>query len=73
MSSDIQKGKHNASLFSLNESAAQAFSQIAEYLQLKGENPFKIKAYIKASRVLRDLEEDLDEISRRGDGNWKKL
>ena len=67
MSSDIQKGKHNASLFSLNESAAQAFSQIAEYLQLKGENPFKIKAYIKASRVLRDLEEDLDEISRRGE------
>ena len=67
MSSDSQKGKHSASLFSLNESAAQAFSQIAEYLELRGENPFKIKAYVKASRVLRDLEEDLDVISGRGE------
>jgi DNA polymerase (family X) len=67
MSSKDQKGKHDASLFSLNESAAQAFSQIAQYLELKGVNPFKIKAYVKASRVLRDLEEDLDSISRRGE------
>lgn len=56
-----------SSLFSLNESAAQAFSEIGDYLQLKGENPFKIKAYVKASRVLRELEEDLDVISSRGE------
>lgn len=64
--SEPGKGKSSASLFSLNESAALAFAEIAEYLELKGENPFKIKAYVKASRVLRDLEEDLDEISERG-------
>ena len=67
MSSKDQKGKHDASLFSLNESAAQAFSQIAQYMELKGVNPFKIKAYIKALRVLRDLEEDLDVISNRNE------
>lgn len=67
MSSENQKGKQSASLFSLNESASEAFSQIAQYLELQGENPFKIKAYVKASRVLRDLEEDLDAISKRGE------
>jgi DNA polymerase (family 10) len=67
MNSKDQKGKHDASLFSLNESAAQAFSQIAQYLELKGVNPFKIKAYVKASRVLRDLADDLDAISQRGE------
>ncbi|MFA5504960.1 MAG: PHP domain-containing protein [Vulcanimicrobiota bacterium] len=67
MNSDNQKGKQSASLFSLNESASEAFSQIAQYLELQGENPFKIKAYVKASRVLRDLEEDLNAISKRGE------
>ena len=54
------------SLFPLNESAAQAFSEISQYLELKGENPFKIKAYVKASRVLRTLETDLEELSLEG-------
>lgn len=55
------------SLFSLNESAAQAFTEIGDYLQIKGENPFKIKAYTKAARVLRELDEDLEQLCQRGE------
>lgn len=65
--SDLEKGKSSTSLFSMNERAAQAFTEIAEYLELKGENPFKIKAYVKASRVLRDLPDDLQELQLRGE------
>lgn len=49
-----------------NESAAQAFSEIADLLEIKGENPFKIKAYLKASRVLRELEDDLEVVRAEG-------
>lgn len=55
------------SLFPLNENAAQAFSEIADYMQLKGENPFKIKSYVKAARALRVLETDLEELSLAGE------
>lgn len=65
--SDAEKGKSSTSLFALNESAAQAFADIASYLQLKGENPFKVKAYVKASRVLRELEDDLEVLCSQGE------
>ena len=65
MTKTTEKGA--GSLFSLNERAAQAFNEIAEYLELAGENKFKIKAYIKASSVLRQLEGDLEELSDAGD------
>lgn len=59
-------GGDAGSLFALNESAAEAFLEIADLLEIKGENPFKIKAYVKASRVLRDLEQDLEELAAAG-------
>lgn len=55
-----------SSLFSLNERAAQAFVEIAEYMELAGENKFKIKAYVKASSVLRQLTDDLADLSESG-------
>lgn len=58
--------KGASSLFSLNERAAQAFNEIAEYMELAGENKFKIKAYVKASSVMRQLEDDLEELSESG-------
>lgn len=58
--------KGGSSLFSVNERAAQAFVEIAEYMELAGENKFKIKAYVKASSVLRQLEDDLEELSESG-------
>lgn len=65
--SEDKKAQPQGSLFALNESAALAFSEIADLLEIKGENPFKIKAYIKASRVLRDLEQDLEELAAAGE------
>ncbi len=62
--SGAEKGA--SSLFSLNEKAAQAFNEIAEYMELAGENKFKIKAYVKASSVMRQLEDDLDELAESG-------
>lgn len=61
MSSDHEKGVR--SLFSVNERAAQALTEIAEYLELAGENRFKIRAYVKAASALRQLDGDLEELS----------
>ena len=55
-----------SSLFSLNERAAQAFVEIAEYMDLAGENKFKIKAYVKAASVLRQRQDDLAALSESG-------
>lgn len=64
MSNTTEKG--GSSLFSLNERTAQAFQEIAEYLELAGENKFKIRAYVKASSVLRQLQDDLEELAETG-------
>ncbi len=52
-------------VFPTNDRAALAFSEIAEYLELRGENRFKIKAYVKAASVLRQLETDLASLRER--------
>jgi len=40
--------------------------EIGVYLELKGESPFKVIAYSNAARRLETLEEDLEELVRRG-------
>ncbi len=42
------------------------FEDIAVLLEIKGENPFKTKAYINAARTLELLEEDINEIIEKG-------
>jgi len=37
-----------------NQVIADRFDELADYLEIKGENPFKIRAYRNASRTLRD-------------------
>ena len=49
-----------------NLEAAAIFYRIAELLELKNDNPFKIRSYRKAAQVLEALTEDLAEIHRRG-------
>jgi len=46
---------------------ADLFEKMADILEFKSENPFKISAYRKASRILRDLTQDIEEISGRGE------
>jgi len=44
---------------------ADVLNEIAVLLDLKGENPFKIRAYQSGARVLESLEEDLGKNHRR--------
>ena len=39
---------------------ARIFTEIAVLLELKGENPFKIRAYETAARILEELDDDLE-------------
>jgi DNA polymerase (family 10) len=49
-----------------NKELADLFDKMADILEFKGENPFKISAYRKASRVLGDLTQDIGEIAESG-------
>ena len=40
---------------------------MANILEFKGENPFKISAYRRASRIIGDLTQDIEEITERGE------
>ena len=45
---------------------AAVLDEIAMLLELTGENPFKIRAYVNGARTLETLAEDLDELIRTG-------
>jgi len=45
---------------------ARTLDEIAVLLELKGENPFKIRAYVNASRVIDGLTEDLGQLIEAG-------
>ena len=44
------------------EKVADILNQIALYLELKGENPFKIRAYENGARIIQSLDEDLETL-----------
>ena len=50
-----------------NQQIARVFEEIAALLQIKGENPFKVRAYENAVEVINALTESLAEIRRRED------
>ncbi len=65
-----------------NKELSNIFERIADALELKGENPFKINAYKKASRIFKELPEDIEvyyknntiqEIKGIGEGIAKKV
>lgn len=45
-----------------NERIADAFEELADLLEFKGENPFRIRAYRSGARAIRDLDESVAEI-----------
>lgn len=49
-----------------NECAAEALNGVAELLELKGENAFKVRAYKKAAQVIGSLPEDIEIAMREG-------
>lgn len=46
---------------------ARIFDEIAVFLELRGENPFKTRAYANAARTIDGLERDLKELVETGD------
>lgn len=50
-----------------NKELADLFNKMADILEFKNENPFKISAYRKASRVLGDLTQEIQEIAESGE------
>jgi DNA polymerase (family 10) len=49
-----------------NKELADLFGKMADILEFKDENPFKISAYRKASRIIGDLTQDIEEIAEGG-------
>lgn len=49
-----------------NHEIAALFERIANVLELKGENTFRINSYRKAARVIGDLTEDIEELAGAG-------
>ena len=49
-----------------NFELAAVFDRIADYLELAGENPYKIRAYRRGADAIRALTEDIADIAARG-------
>ena len=49
-----------------NKELASIFQKMADILEFKGDNPFKINAYRKAARILNDLTADINEVVQSG-------
>ena len=45
-----------------NNDIANVFDEIADYLEIEGENPFRIRAYQNAARTIRDLGTELKDM-----------
>ena len=50
----------------INLDMARIFDEIADIFEVKGENPFKIRAYRRAARTIETLTQDLKVIADRG-------
>ena len=56
----------------INLDMARIFDEIADIFEVKGENPFKIRAYRRAARTIESLTQDLKVIAERGGINELK-
>ena len=50
-----------------NLELSRIFSQIADILEFKSDNPFKIRAYRRAAQLLQTLPEDIQAVHQRGE------
>src|SRR3989338_4329213 len=49
-----------------NQDIAQIFHEIADILEMQGENPFRIRSYRNAALTIENLSEDLSSIYKKG-------
>lgn len=50
-----------------NQKLADIFDEMADLLEIQGENPFRVNAHRRAARALRDLSVDVAELAARGE------
>jgi DNA polymerase (family 10) len=50
-----------------NADIAAIFEEIADLLEIKGDNPFRIRAYRNAARTLRDMNRDVSAMVQQGE------
>lgn len=50
-----------------NAEVARAFETVADLMEIRGEDPFRINSYRRVARTLRDLTEDISQIAARGE------
>jgi DNA polymerase/3'-5' exonuclease PolX len=46
-----------------NKQIAEIFTKTADLLEIKGENPFKVKAYKNAARLIENISKDLNKFT----------
>ena len=49
-----------------NRELAEIFDRMADVIELQGGNPFRVRSYRKASRIIGDLTDDIADIAREG-------
>lgn len=50
-----------------NQQVAELFEQIADFLEIKGENFFKVKAYQRAARAIEGLDRNVSDLRKAGE------
>ncbi|NPA82184.1 MAG: DNA polymerase/3'-5' exonuclease PolX [Epsilonproteobacteria bacterium] len=50
----------------LNREIADIFSKTADFLEIKGENPFKVRAYRNAARIIQNMGRSLESLVEEG-------
>ncbi|QJA05586.1 DNA polymerase/3'-5' exonuclease PolX [Thermosulfurimonas marina] len=49
-----------------NQEVAEIFRRVAALLEIKGENPYRVRAYQRAAQNIEALTQDVEELARRG-------
>ena len=50
-----------------NAEVARVFNEIADMLEIKGDDPFRINSYRRVARTVADLASDINEVAERGE------
>src|SRR3989442_7856145 len=56
-----------------NPDIARLFDEIADLLEIQGANPFRVRAYRNAARVVRDYPDPLDDVVRSGERDLTEI
>jgi DNA polymerase (family 10) len=56
-----------------NNKIAAIFREIADILEINGENPFRIRSYVNAAQIVESFPQDLKELAQKGEENLTQI